>query len=175
MSPDSGTARLSADRAGHSAYVRVLIDDDGRPACSKMWPGNNADVTALLPVVGRSRERFAVDRLCIVADCGMISVETIAAFKRCGLLYVLGVRERANRLVECAPGKRAMCRPGVCASATASRREHPSMRPVDSRRRHSICAGYLAHYGLRQIHVRSRRSRPTLQHDCTLTLPHWRA
>lgn len=86
VSPGSETARLSADRAGHSAYVRVLIDDDGRPVFSKMSPGNNADVTALLPVVGRSREPFAVDRLCIVADYGTISVETIAAFKQCGLL-----------------------------------------------------------------------------------------
>jgi transposase len=38
-----------------------------------MWPGNTADVTTLLPVVDRLRKRFGVDRVCVVADRGMIS------------------------------------------------------------------------------------------------------
>jgi transposase len=30
--------------------LAVLIDGDGRPVCSEMWPGNTADVTSLVPV-----------------------------------------------------------------------------------------------------------------------------
>ena len=38
--------------------LAVLIDGDGRPVCSAMWPGNTADVTALVPVIDRLRRRF---------------------------------------------------------------------------------------------------------------------
>jgi hypothetical protein len=79
--------------------LAVLIDGDGRPVCSEMWPGNTADVTALVPVIDRLRKRFAIGRICIVADRGMISMETIAALETRGLRYILGVRERTDKLV----------------------------------------------------------------------------
>jgi Transposase DDE domain len=79
--------------------LAVLIDGDGRPVCSEMWPGNVADVTTLVPVVDRLRRRFAIGRVCVVADRGMISVETIAGLEARGLLYILGVRERTDKLV----------------------------------------------------------------------------
>jgi hypothetical protein len=58
--------------------LAVLIDGDGRPVCSEMWPGNTADVTTLIPVIDRLRRRFHIARVCVVADRGMISAETIA-------------------------------------------------------------------------------------------------
>ena len=79
--------------------LAVLIDGDGRPVCSEMWPGNTADVTSLVPVIDRLRRRFAIGRVCVVADRGMISAETIAAIEARGLLYILGVRERTDKLV----------------------------------------------------------------------------
>jgi transposase len=79
--------------------LAVLIDGDGRPVCSEMWPGNTADVTSLVPVVDRLSRRFSIGRICIVADRGMISAETIAALEARGLLYILGVRERSDKLV----------------------------------------------------------------------------
>ncbi len=79
--------------------LAVLIDGDGRPVCSEMWPGNTADVTSLVPVIERLRQRFAIGRVCIVADRGMISAETIAALEARSLLYILGVRERSDKLV----------------------------------------------------------------------------
>jgi hypothetical protein len=79
--------------------LAVLIDDDGRPVCSEMWPGNTTDVTSLVPVVDRLSRRFSIGRICIVADRGMISAETIAALEARGLLYILGVRERSDKLV----------------------------------------------------------------------------
>jgi hypothetical protein len=35
--------------------LAVVIDGDGRPVCSEMWPGNTADVTTLIPVIERLR------------------------------------------------------------------------------------------------------------------------
>ena len=38
--------------------VGVVLDNNGTPLCSEMWPGNTADVETLLPVVERIRKRF---------------------------------------------------------------------------------------------------------------------
>src|SRR5712691_9167731 len=79
--------------------LAVLIDGDGRPVCSEMWPGNTADVSTLIPVIDRLRRRFAIARVCVVADRGMISAETLAELESRHLLYILGVRERSDKLV----------------------------------------------------------------------------
>jgi Transposase DDE domain len=79
--------------------LAVLLDGDGRPVCSKMWPGNTADVTTVIPVIDRLRRRFDIARVCVVADRGMISAETIAELEARRLLYILGVRERTDKLV----------------------------------------------------------------------------
>ena len=80
----------------HQMIVGLVMDQDGRPLCSELWPGNTADVTTLLPVVDRLRARFGVGRICVVADRGMISAATIAALEERKLEYVLGVRERSS-------------------------------------------------------------------------------
>lgn len=79
--------------------VGVVIDAEGRPICSEMWPGNTADVSALIPLIDRLRSRFAIGRVCVVADRGMISAPTIAALEERGLDYILGARERTDTLV----------------------------------------------------------------------------
>jgi len=79
--------------------LAVVIDGDGHPVCSEMWPGNTADVTTLIPVIDRLRSRFAITRVCIVADRGMISAETLAELETRDLLYILGVRERTDKIV----------------------------------------------------------------------------
>jgi hypothetical protein len=77
----------------------VVIDAEGTPVCSEMWPGNTADVSVLIPVIDRLRSRFAIGRVCVVADRGMISEAIITGLEERGLEYVLGVRERTDRIV----------------------------------------------------------------------------
>jgi hypothetical protein len=79
--------------------LAVVIDGEGRPVCSEIWPGNTADVGGLVPVIERFRRRFSIGQVCIVADRGMISAETIAGLEARGLLYLLGARERSDKLV----------------------------------------------------------------------------
>ena len=78
----------------------LVVDGEGRPICTEMWPGNTADVTTLLPVVDRLRDRFGVGRVCVVADRGMISAATIAGLEERKLEYVLGARERSDAIVK---------------------------------------------------------------------------
>jgi len=80
----------------HQMIVGLVMDQDGRPLCSELWPGNTADVTTLLPVVDRLRARFGVGRICVVADRGMISAATIGGLEAQGIDYILGLRERST-------------------------------------------------------------------------------
>ena len=79
--------------------VGVVLDTEGRPICSEAWPGNATDVKSLLPVVDRLRQRFAITRMCVVADRGMISDETMVELEKRGIDYILGARERSDKEV----------------------------------------------------------------------------
>ena len=79
--------------------LAVVLDGEGRPLCTEMLPGNTADVTVLLPIVDRLRDRFAVGRVCVVADRGMISTATIRALEDRRLEYILGARERSSAVI----------------------------------------------------------------------------
>jgi hypothetical protein len=74
--------------------VGMVLDDTGTPLCSQILPGNSTDVKSLLPVKARLESQFAVERVCLVADRGMISKETMAELERDGWPYILGARLR---------------------------------------------------------------------------------
>jgi len=76
--------------------VGAIIDDNGKPVCCEMWPGNTTDVTTLIPVIDRIRNRFQIGQFCIVADRGMISAKTLKALEASdrNVSYILGTRMR---------------------------------------------------------------------------------
>src|SRR5215212_7516328 len=103
-----GTGGESLGQRGHSKDHRpdlmqlvlcVVVDAEGRPICTEIMPGNTADVRVLLPAIDRLRGRFAIGRVCIVADRGMISAATLEGLEERGLEYILGARERTDRVV----------------------------------------------------------------------------
>ena len=90
--------------------VGVVLDNEGRPLCCEMWPGNTTDVTTLIPVVRRLRTRFHIGSICIVADRGMISKGTIDQLGENGIdcRFILGARMRSVNEVK----KKALSRAG---------------------------------------------------------------
>ncbi len=80
--------------------VGIILDDHGQPVCSEMWPGNTTDVTTLVPVIKRLRSRFAIGRICVVSDRGMISAETMAYLESEKIPYILGARMRKSKEVK---------------------------------------------------------------------------
>ncbi|EQD79466.1 transposase, IS4 family protein, partial [mine drainage metagenome] len=76
--------------------VGMVLDRNGNPVCSELWPGNTADVKSLVPIVERLQSRFGIGSVCIVADRGMISAETLAEVERRKWSYILGVRMRSS-------------------------------------------------------------------------------
>ena len=81
--------------------VGAVLDGAGRPICCELWPGNLTDVTSLIPVVQRLKRRFAIASVCVVADRGMISAETIEKLEsdELGMSYILGARMHKDKTV----------------------------------------------------------------------------
>ena len=98
--------------------VGAVLEGQGRPICCELWPGDTADVTTLIPVVDRLRSRFGVGKVCVVADRGMISRETIQALEQAerSWQYILGARMRSQNEVK----------DEVLSRAGRSRVVHPS-------------------------------------------------
>jgi transposase len=82
----------------YQMVVGVVLDSDGRPVCCELWPGNTTDVKTLIPIVDSLEARFAIRRICIVADRGMISRETITELEKPERRwqYILGARMRSQ-------------------------------------------------------------------------------
>ena len=100
-----GEGGQSIGKRGHSKdhrpdlkqmVVGMVLDENGNPICSELWPGNTADVKSLVPIVERLKTRFHIGEVCIVADRGMISAETLAEVEKRKWKYILGVRMRSS-------------------------------------------------------------------------------
>jgi transposase len=100
-----GQGGQTIGRHGHSKdhrpdlqqmVVGAVLDGTGQPICCELWPGNTTDVKTLVLIVDRLRQRFHIERICIVADRGMISKQTIAELGQPtrGVHFILGARTR---------------------------------------------------------------------------------
>jgi len=64
-----------------------------------MWPGNTTDVKTLVTISAHMRQRFNIQRFCIVADRGMISAENLNYLEENAIPYILGARMRKDKEV----------------------------------------------------------------------------
>jgi transposase len=119
-----GSGGDSLGQKGHSKdhrpdlnqmVVGALIDHKGKPVCCEMWPGNTADVKALIPVIDRVRSRFNTGQFCIVADRGMISAENVKELEQRQIPYIFGTRMRKVKEIKedvlSSPGRYREVRP----------------------------------------------------------------
>ncbi len=123
--------------------VGTVVDAEGRPLSCELWPGNTPDVKTLLPVVDRLRERFGVGELCVIADRGMISRETIEELEATerGVHYILGARMRSGKEVR----DDVLSRPGRFRVVRGSRERKKDPAPLSVKevwvgeRRYIVC------------------------------------
>jgi len=99
-----GSGGEDLGRYGHSKdhrpdrkqmVVGAVLDNDGKPICCEMWPGNTTDVKTLIPLVDRFRHRFGIEKVCVVADAGMISSEVMEELEKRNIGFILGTRKRS--------------------------------------------------------------------------------
>jgi hypothetical protein len=101
------------DRADRKQMVLgVVLEASGRPLCCKLWPGNTSDGKTLIPVVDRLKKRLHVGAVCVAADRGMISRETIEQLKEAhrNTRFILGPRMPAVKKVR----EEVLSRAGRC-------------------------------------------------------------
>ena len=123
--------------------VGMVLDGEGRPLCCELWPGNVTDVKTLVPIVDRLRTRFHIRSICIVADRGMISKETIAALvsKERKVHYILGARLRSVKEIR----ETVLSRGGRYHVVHESRRRRSDPSPLKvkevrvDKRRYVVC------------------------------------
>ncbi len=123
--------------------VGAVIDSAGRPVCCELWPGNTTDVTTLVPVARRLKTRFGIERVCVVADRGMISEKTRSELQQLGFLYIIGVRMRSSNRAD-----EVLSRPGRYHVITPPRQHAKDPSPLEVKEvilddlpgvRHVIC------------------------------------
>ena len=79
-----------ADRP--QVVIGLLCTGDGIPIAHHVFAGNTADASTLPGVLADLTERFAVGRICVVADRGLISADNVAAVAQAGCDHVLATR-----------------------------------------------------------------------------------
>jgi transposase len=121
----------------------AVLDGEGHPICCELWPGNTTDVKSLLPVVARLRKRFGIGEVCVVADRGMISHETIQELEspQTQWKYILGARMRRQKEVN----EQVLGRAGAYREVTPERSRSKDPAPLKVKevwvedRRYVVC------------------------------------
>ena len=62
----------------------LLTDPEGRPVAVRVFPGNTGDPAAFTEIVQVVRDRFALEKMVMVGDRGMITSARIAALNQAG-------------------------------------------------------------------------------------------
>ena len=84
--------------------IGLLCTSDGIPIAHRVFPGNTGDVATLPAVLGDLAERFAVGRICVVADRGLISAANVEAVAEAGFDHLLATKLRRDRVSKQALG-----------------------------------------------------------------------
>ena len=72
----------------------LLVDQEGRPIGFDLFPGNMYEGHTLKDAISKLKVRFAIEKLIIVADRGMLSKENIEFIKGSGYEYIISARLR---------------------------------------------------------------------------------
>lgn len=93
-----GLAKLGKSKDHRPDHPQVILGvvmrRDGLPIACEVWPGNTADVTRLTVIAEILRQRFALDRVVVVCDRGMVSKKTLTALTAHGFQYIVGMKMR---------------------------------------------------------------------------------
>ena len=84
--------------------IGLLCTTDGIPIAHHVFAGNTNDASTLPAVLEDLAERFAVARICVVADRGLISAANVEAVAAAGFDCVLATRLRRDRIAAQALG-----------------------------------------------------------------------
>lgn len=68
------------------------MDRQGFPVAYELFSGSKFEGHTLIPVISAFKERYSIDKLTVVADAAMISLDNVKALRKEGLEYIVGAR-----------------------------------------------------------------------------------
>lgn len=74
--------------------VGIIMDQNGVPLGHEVWEGNKSDKPAFKEIIDKIKKSYAIEKVILVADRGMISEENIQYLESNNYEYVLGVKMR---------------------------------------------------------------------------------
>ena len=78
--------------------IGLLCTSDGIPIAHHVFSGNTNDASTLSGVLGDLARRFAVGRICVVADRGLMSAANVDAVTEAGFDHLLATKLRRDRI-----------------------------------------------------------------------------
>ena len=84
--------------------IGLLCTTDGIPIAHHVFAGDTSDASTLPAVLADLAKRFAVGRICVVADRGLISAANVEAVAAAGFDHVLATRLRRDHIAKEALG-----------------------------------------------------------------------
>ena len=78
--------------------IGLLCTQDGIPIAHHVFAGNTNDASTLSDVLNDLAKRFAVGRICVVADRGLISASNLETVARAGFDHLLATRLRRDSI-----------------------------------------------------------------------------
>lgn len=70
----------------------LLLDMDGRPIGYELFPGNTYEGHTLRTAIEKLKQRFAIQKLILVADRGMMSADNLEIIRSSGYEYIISCR-----------------------------------------------------------------------------------
>ena len=78
--------------------IGLLCTQDGIPIAHHVFAGNTNDASTLSEVLGDLAKRFAVGRICVVADRGLMSASNLETVAQAGFDHLLATRLRRDHI-----------------------------------------------------------------------------
>lgn len=84
-------------KAQHPQIVLgLLVSENGYPLAYDIFEGNKFEGHTMLPVIETFKAKYAIERLVIVADAGLLSKSNIEALKQNNWEFILGARLKSE-------------------------------------------------------------------------------
>ena len=80
--------------------IGLLCTSDGLPIAHRVFAGNTNDATTLPTVLSDLARRFALGRICVVADRGLMSAANVEAVNEAGFDHLLATKLRRDRITK---------------------------------------------------------------------------
>ena len=82
------------NRKSPIVQMGLFIDKNGLPLCYKLFSGNTADTSTLIPIVGEMKDRYGLGRVILTADKGLNSGKNLAYLVNHGDGYIVSQKLR---------------------------------------------------------------------------------